>query len=186
MSEFYFSKLDVDVDRTLEPSWSKKVPRWYQLDDAAFAIAEWGSKLMTLDPELFFLFIRGASNKTDRQFVMKGTFSPQDFVHTLPSVRFGTLAELMGWSVPMICQCEETTPNGRAFLEGQSWARHGASRVLSVAMEPNGVAGFRFMTHAFSFPQKSLDNRFIAVNSNGNNFDLNAWVSGTAQTELMV
>lgn len=69
-----------------EPSWSKNVPRWYQLDGAAFTLTE---LVHQVQPKVDSLILASpeASNVTDWEFVQTGCHKAQKFVHTLPNVR---------------------------------------------------------------------------------------------------
>ncbi len=69
-----------------EPSWSPQVPRWYQLDGAAFALAELFAR-KTRNMDLLIMASPLASNLTDWEFVQSGCQHAQKFVHTLPNVR---------------------------------------------------------------------------------------------------
>ena len=48
----------IEIKRDVEPIWSKIVPRWYQLDDAAYALAEWGSHIELPQPELILFYVK--------------------------------------------------------------------------------------------------------------------------------
>ncbi len=91
------------------PEWSDHVERWYQLDAAAFAVAEsyWRLKdQFTRMPDLIIMGSFGASNLTDYHFaqsVLSGTPSAQKFVHSLPNVRSSSLCQVMRWHGPLLC-----------------------------------------------------------------------------------
>lgn len=88
-----------------EPSWASRVERWYQLDAAAYSIAETFSILqdkISKKPSLLILASPLGSMETDFQFV-RGNYSPSKFVHTLPNIRSTSLLQLMGWQGPVLC-----------------------------------------------------------------------------------
>ena len=68
------------------PSWSEKVPRWYQLDNSAFVLSQlfYEAKFQF---DYLVLACPGASNSTDLEFVRSGASRAQKFVHTLPNIR---------------------------------------------------------------------------------------------------
>jgi hypothetical protein len=166
----YGSQL-IEIKRDVEPIWSKAVPRWYQLDDAAYALAEWGSVLEIPQPELILFYVKGSSNQTDWSFAHHGHFSPHEFVHTLPSVRFGTLAQVKGWSVPMICVCEESSPLNSAFTESLAAAGRQGTSTLGLVIEPvkKEAGRNRFRIELFYFQPKGIpmDIRFLEGQSSG-------------------
>ena len=90
-----------------QPGWADLVERWYQLDAAAYALAEsyWQIKKMLADvqPEFLILASPGASNTTDLDFHKSGMASAAKFVHTLPNVRGTSLYQAMKWHGPMLC-----------------------------------------------------------------------------------
>lgn len=90
----------------LEPEWKSKVERWYQLDAAAYGLAEayWQWR-MTLKnrPDFLIMASPSASNVTDLSFAQTGASSPQKFVHTLPNIRAASLCQVMEWAGPLLC-----------------------------------------------------------------------------------
>lgn len=90
----------------IEPVWSKKVERWYQLDAYAYGLAQayevWKEQLK-LSPELLILASPESSNQTDLLFAQSGAMSPSKFVHTLPNVRGSSLCQVMNWNGPVLC-----------------------------------------------------------------------------------
>ncbi len=91
------------------PAWGNIVERWYQLDAAAFVLAEsyWFLKDQFLNmPDLIILGSFGASNLTDYHFaqsVLSDAPSAQKFVHSLPNVRSSSLCQVMRWHGPLLC-----------------------------------------------------------------------------------
>ncbi len=89
-----------------EPEWSSSVERWYQLDAAAYGLAQiyWQYRSeLSEQPDFLILASPGASNQTDYQFAHTGAMSPAKFVHTLPSVRGTSLLQIMNWKGPLLC-----------------------------------------------------------------------------------
>lgn len=91
---------------TQPPEWASLVERWYQLDPAAYGLADsfwaWREQLQTR-PEFIVLASPGASNATDFEFTHSGASHAAKFVHTLPNVRGTSLYQVMNWSGPMLC-----------------------------------------------------------------------------------
>jgi hypothetical protein len=87
-----------------EPSWKDKVPRWSQLDGPAFALTEffWSNQKLLQTPSMILLASPGASNVTDRRFVLADSLSPSLFVHTLPNIRCSPMCQVMEWSGTVI------------------------------------------------------------------------------------
>ncbi len=85
-----------------EPTWSQRVPRWYQLDGAAFALAE----LFARNPRsMDYLIVASplASNLTDWEFAQSGCQHAQKFVHTLPNVRASMALKAAEHSCSSLC-----------------------------------------------------------------------------------
>ncbi len=85
-----------------EPQWSDKLPRWYQLDGAAFALTE----LLVQNPMDFdYLIVASpqASNLTDWEFAQSGASRAQKFVHTLPNIRASMALQALGKISPFTC-----------------------------------------------------------------------------------
>jgi hypothetical protein len=101
-------KYECEFPATVTPDWAPKVERWYQLDQAAYSIAQSYSHLKAeLDlggrSDLILLASPLASNATDRSFATSGASSPSKFVHTLPNVRAVPLLQVMDWAGPLLC-----------------------------------------------------------------------------------
>ena len=102
--DFFLHKLQWPVTGT--PAWAEKVERWYQLDPAAFALADayWTFQSSLNEPPGWLILASpAASNFTDAQFAASETPSPAKFVHTLPSIRGVALLQLMKWSGQVLC-----------------------------------------------------------------------------------
>lgn len=103
-----------------EPRWSGRVDRWYQLDAAAYGIAESHHRLgqdLGPWPSLLILASPWASNETDVAFARAGASSPARFVHSLPSVRSSAFCQLSGWSGPMLCLQRDPHTLGTALAQ---------------------------------------------------------------------
>lgn len=97
-----FRELEVAFDTRTPPPWAPAVDRWYQLDAPAFALAEAGSRWTDLPPpRLVVGASAGASNASDREFLAAPR--AHRFVHTLPSVRYAALCQVVGWAGPLLC-----------------------------------------------------------------------------------
>ncbi len=100
-----YRTMDVVFSTTTPPSWAAAVDRWYQLDAPAFALAEawtqWNSTAALPMPKFIVGASATASNASDRAFAE----SPRAhrFVHTLPSVRYAALCQVMRWAGPLLC-----------------------------------------------------------------------------------
>lgn len=123
-----------------EPAWKAKVPRWSQLDAAAYGLAEaftsWNGQLQR--PQLIVLASPGASNETDRRFTKSGASSPSLFVHTLPNIRCSPLLQVMEWSGPVLCIQNDPATITTALIEAAwlvSGARAATVWVMSVVQE---------------------------------------------------
>jgi hypothetical protein len=105
MSSAYLNYRRFTLDEQREPQWKDKVSRWSQLDGPAFALAEfyWVNKSNLSKPSMLLLASPGASNNTDRRFVLAESVSPSLFVHTLPNIRCSPLFQVMEWSGSVIC-----------------------------------------------------------------------------------
>lgn len=91
---------------TATPAWAGKVERWYQLDPAAYVLADayWVFREQLQTPPAWLLLASpAASNFTDAQFAATTTPSPAKFVHTLPNVRGCSLLQLMNWTGQVLC-----------------------------------------------------------------------------------
>ena len=103
-----------------EPKWSNIVERWYQLDAAAFGIADalsfWKDQLKTR-PDLVILASPGGSNHTDGLFTQSGATSPSLFVHTLPNIRGSSFCQVMEWNGPVLCIQNDPTTRLTAIRE---------------------------------------------------------------------
>jgi hypothetical protein len=89
-----------------QPEWADKVERWYQLDPAAFVMADayWTFRAQLKEPPHWLLLASpGASNFTDAQFATATSPSPAKFVHTLPNIRGCSLLQLMKWTGLVLC-----------------------------------------------------------------------------------
>ena len=97
-----FRETDVSFSTTEPPTWASAVDRWYQLDAPAFALAEAWSRWSDLPrPQFIVGASAGASNVSDKAFAE--TPRAQKFVHTLPSVRYAALCQVMRWAGPLLC-----------------------------------------------------------------------------------
>jgi hypothetical protein len=100
---FHFGEFSRDLDKT--PAWANTIPRWSQLDDASYVVAEasFESKLDLKNITQVFLVSTQGSNATDSQFVNQDKVSAQTFVHTLPNVRALSFSLITGWKGAMWC-----------------------------------------------------------------------------------
>ena len=115
-----------EFPRLSEPEWSLKVERWYQLDAAAFALAEtfWRHRAsLKQRPEWLLLASPLASNVTDAQFALSATASPAKFVHTLPNIRGASLLQVMDWSGQVLCLQNDPTTVTTAISEGMQMVK---------------------------------------------------------------
>ncbi len=94
-----------------EPTWSRQVPRWYQLDGAAMALADMFSR-KPRDMDFLILASPLASNFTDWEFAQSGAQHAQKFVHTLPNIR-ASMA-LMAANHTCDCLCLQKGPKTEA------------------------------------------------------------------------
>jgi hypothetical protein len=120
VSNLCFERFPIAFPAVTKPVWSGKVDRWYQLDAAAYGLAQacfqW--RQMAAEPPSFIVLAsRGASNDADRAFVESGADSPAKFVHTLPSVRSSTFCQVMDWHGPMLCLQEDPSTLCVALVE---------------------------------------------------------------------
>ncbi len=102
--DFFRHKLQWPASQT--PAWADHAERWYQLDPAAFALADayWTFRTELGEPPGWLLLASpGASNYTDAQFAASDSPSPAKFVHTLPNIRGVSLLQLMKWSGQVLC-----------------------------------------------------------------------------------
>lgn len=109
---------------TSEPRWGGRVDRWYQLDAAAYGLAESYDRLrgpLGPAPGLLILASPGASNETDVEFAKAGAQSPARFVHSLPSVRSSAFCQVSGWSGPMLCLQRDPGTVGSALVQAALW-----------------------------------------------------------------
>ena len=106
LANLCFERFPIAFPAVTKPPWSGEVDRWYQLDAAAYGLAQacfqW-RQMGVEQPSFMVLASRGASNEADRAFVESGADSPAKFVHTLPSVRSSTVCQVMDWHGPMLC-----------------------------------------------------------------------------------
>ena len=133
--------------QTQAPEWSVKVERWYQLDAAAFALAEtfWRHReSLTSRPDVLFLASPLASNPTDDAFEASPT--PAKFVHTLPNIRGAVLLQLMGWAGEVYCLQKDPQTLVAALSEGMQTVRSGARECWVVGV--TGASGI-FTGHVF-------------------------------------
>jgi hypothetical protein len=115
-------KFDFAFPATVEPSWSKQVDRWYQLDASAFGLAQFYSlhqDTLGKKPNLILLASPGASNDTDFDFASTGATSPAKFVHTLPNIRVSPLLQVMNHAVPVICIQNDPNSFETALIEAK-------------------------------------------------------------------
>jgi len=84
--------------QTEPPRWKDIVPRWYQLDEYAYGLAEGAFRWREATektPDLIILASPLGSNETDRSFVDTGSESPAKFAHTLPNIRCSPFCQVM-------------------------------------------------------------------------------------------
>ncbi len=129
--------LDISVDRSITPSWSSKIQRWYQLDNPAYVLAEFANQIRSFkSPDLVVLSGNGASNSTDLAFVGGDSPRPSTFVHTLPNVRFSSFSELLSWNGPMICLGSHPHSHHQALVESYSiWKKEPSGTIWSLFLE---------------------------------------------------
>lgn len=120
LANLSFERFPISFPAVTKPVWSGKVDRWYQLDAAAYGLAEacfqW-RQLEVEQPSFMVLASRGASNDADRAFVESGAANPAKFVHTLPNVRGSTVCQVMDWHGPMLCLQEDPSTLCIALVE---------------------------------------------------------------------
>ena len=99
----FFLQHSVQRDASVPP-WAALVDRWYQLDDASFALADacWSWREQERPAAVILSSPQGCF-QTDRRFVETGATSPAVFVHTLPSVRAAAACSVLNWSGMMLC-----------------------------------------------------------------------------------
>jgi len=118
--------LEVIFSTATPPSWAVAVDRWYQLDAPAFALAEAWSQWNAASPLPTPRFIVGASatasNASDRAFAE----SPRAhrFVHTLPSVRYAALCQVMRWAGPLLCVQRDPTTLAAGLATAMDFHAH--------------------------------------------------------------
>jgi hypothetical protein len=169
-----------------EPEWKDKVDRWYQLDAAAFGLAQagwaWRKQRLTHPPSLILLASPGASNATDRQFALTGATSPARFVHTLPNVRSSSLCQVLDWAGPVLCIQRDPVSRIWALGESVEWLSPQWPEIWVLSME-NGPRGHQAQgfflsmqpaqtTHDFEI--RRFDRSTPAVDDS----DLIDWLSG--------
>jgi hypothetical protein len=133
----------------VEPAWSRKVDRWYQLDPYAHGLVEGCSSWKDLSlcrPGKILLASPCASNETDIEFCRGGARNPTKFVHTLPNIRSAPLCQAMNWSGPVLCLQNDPVTVLRALEEGAEfyWEDPEIVWVLSVTREDE-----HYVTHIF-------------------------------------
>lgn len=109
-----------------QPEWAKLVPRWYQLDAPAMALAETYWKFRTSlgdSPYTLILASPEGSNDTDRTFARALVPSPAKFVHTLANVRIAPMLQLMNWHGPVYCLQKDPFTLTSALCEASWLAR---------------------------------------------------------------
>ena len=120
LADLRFERFPISFPAVTKPVWSGKVDRWYQLDAAAYGLAQacfqW-CQMGSEQPSFMVLASRGASNEADRAFVESGADSPAKSVHTLPSVRSSTVCQVMDWHGPMLCLQENPSTLCVALVE---------------------------------------------------------------------
>ena len=115
-------KFQFSFPAQVEPSWSKVVDRWYQLDAYAYGLAEFYAqkeKELGPHPGMILLASPGASNETDYDFASTGATSPGKFVHTLPNIRVSPLCQVMNRTGPVLCIQNDPSTIETALIEGQ-------------------------------------------------------------------
>jgi hypothetical protein len=114
------------------PEWAERVERWYQLDAAAFALADtfWRHReSLGTRPEILLLASPSASNLTDHAFAVSEIVSPAKFVHTLPNIRGASLLQLMNWNGEVYCLQNDPQTVLTALSESIQMLRGGAREV---------------------------------------------------------
>ncbi len=98
---------EVLFDLSVEPAWSTKVERWYQMDESSFALGqaifEWDYLEEFDRPALTLLSTPNGSNVADWHFVQSGSSQPARFVYTLPSVPAAVLFQMLDFRGPLYC-----------------------------------------------------------------------------------
>ena len=95
----------VDINLFVEPTWSHRLERWFQLDSEGIAICkaleEWikGSEVNKA-PDLIIQSSFSGSHLADFNFTRSGADSPTKFVYTLPNVIIGVMAQFLNWQGP--------------------------------------------------------------------------------------
>jgi hypothetical protein len=106
---------------TQPPEWASQVERWYQLDPAAYVLADtyWTHREHLREPPRWLLLASpAASNFTDHQFALSAP-SPAKFVHTLPNIRGCSLLQLMNWNGQVLCL--QRDPDTVLFALGEAY-----------------------------------------------------------------
>lgn len=143
--------IDYTYPASTEPEWSSLVERWYQLDAAAYGVSEvyWRhrARLQAAPPQWIFLASPGASNFTDRQFVLSATPSPAKFVHTLPNIRSAALLQVMNWSGQVLCVQNDPATIETALNEAAEMAAESGGDVwlTGSTVRDNGFSAYLFV-----------------------------------------
>ena len=96
---------EVSTNLSLEPTWSHRVERWFQLDTEGIAICkaleEWIRRSeIYIFPDLIIHSSFSGSHLADFNFARSGADSPTKFVYTLPNVIIGVMAQFLNWQGP--------------------------------------------------------------------------------------
>ena len=149
-----------------EPKWSGIVERWYQLDAAAFGIADalsfWKENLKTR-PELVILASPGGSNHTDSLFTQSGATSPSLFVHTLPNIRGSSFCQVMDWNGPVLCIQNDPTTRLTAIREALESLDEETQTIWIVGITPSATLADKYTAYLLSFSSSEKDASFEIV-----------------------
>lgn len=163
-----------------EPEWKHLVDRWYQLDAQSYGLAQayWHWKpRMGEAPSLLILASPGASNETDRAFVVSGATSPAKFTHTLPNVRSSPLCQVMAWSGPMLCLQRDPATQITALAQAAEWVGAEYPRVWVVACGRDG-AGYvvRGWTLGVDSGELAMHRKGARGEASGTDGDFEKWI----------
>lgn len=103
MINFIEKTFIVSCNRNLEPPWSKRLDRWFQLDEESFALCNALECWLNIpgvcpNPSTILHSSPQGSWQSDIDFVRSGAESPAKFVYTLPSIPMGILAQFLSYN----------------------------------------------------------------------------------------
>jgi hypothetical protein len=112
-----------------EPTWSKKIERWHQLDEISYcfceAVSQWNYCSEFPRPETIIFSTPGASNLSDLEFVETGALSPAKFVYTLPNICASVVLQLLAFKGQVLFLHQGSTTEEFSLSEGRARAKAG-------------------------------------------------------------